>query len=86
MGTTVHPTKSAVVIKLNGEPIATGIANVAVSAADFFGDNDDSTVTDVRIDELFLTQEHPEFDKWNALVGRTVDPEVVWGEKKNTNE
>ena len=80
MGATTHMTKSAVVIRLAGEPIATGIANVAVSAADFFGDNTESTINDVRIDELFLTQEHPQFDKWNALVGRVVDPEEVWGE------
>ena len=81
MGTTTHMTKSAVVIRLEGEPIATGIANVAVSAADFYGDNTDSEITDVRIDELFLTQEHPQFERWNALVGRTVSPEEVWGAK-----
>ena len=79
---TTRPGQSAVVIKLNGEPIATGIANVAITAGDFYGEKDNRVIRDVRIDELFLTKDHPDFEKWNALVGRTVDPEVVWGEQK----
>lgn len=76
---TAHFQNSAVVIRLNGEAIATGIATVVCMAADFYGDNEDSYIKDVRIDELFLTPDHPQFPKWNDLVGRKVDPEVVWG-------
>ena len=77
---TAHFQNSAVVIRLNGEAIATGIATVVCMATDFYGDKDESYIKDVRIDELFLTPTHPQFPKWNALVGRKVDPEVVWGE------
>lgn len=82
---TAHFQNSAVVIRLDGEPIATGIATVVCLARDFFGDNDESYIKDVRIDELFLTPDHPQFRKWNELVGRKVQPEDVWGPQKNEN-
>ena len=74
---TTYTAFRAVVVRHRGDIVATGRATVAVTAADFYGDQGAGTIQDLRIDELHIPSDDDRFDYWNSLVGRTIDPNTI---------
>lgn len=76
---TQYESTNVAIIRVNGEAVASATTTVVNGAADFYGDVSESRLTSIRLDEILIPAEHPEFNKWNALVGQTCDPETIFG-------
>lgn len=74
---TCYESQGVAVVRVNGEAVASATTTIRNGAADFVGDTAETQITAVRIDEVLIPLAHPEFAKWNALVGLTVSPEKL---------
>lgn len=76
---TCYESENVAIIRVDGEAVASATTKVINGAGDFYGDVSESRMKSIRIDEILIPSEHPEFEKWNAMVGHTYDPESVLG-------